>query len=276
MKQVAFTLLAVIVFVSCDKSNDELSELQLSVDGYEVYTDGIEYSFDITSGAGGYEAEVVLVNEYDEFTTVTVSGNKVNVQLVAIGTKIRVTDKSGQEKQLIIWSTNKALQTTKHVIGVGYGFGLKGKLNFGSGEGYSIVKCFNYQVADLRLEENGEYTLITRAPGHVNYVVRDSRGTISYVQIGVFNGRDLDWDEVEVNIKPECHFTFPIKWGEGEVRISDCSPELKNCWLLIAEKSEIQEYDVLQVCADAGSVGELFVELVDSLGNTARIILNVI
>lgn len=275
IRTVAFILLIAIEFVSCDKSNDTFSELRLSVDAYEVYTDGIEYSFDIISGAGGYEAEIVLVNEYDEYATVTVSDNKVNVQLVGAGTQIKITDKSGQEKQLIIWSTNEALQITNHSIGVGYGLVYESKLNFGSGEGYSILKCFNDRVVDFELKENGEFVLKTRAPGQAGYVIRDSRGTTNYMKIGVYDGRDLDWNEVEVNIKVGSQFTFPIKWGEGDVRVLDCSPELKNYWLLIKEKDEIQEYDVLQVCANEGSTGKLFMELIDSLGNIARITLNV-
>ena len=137
-------LLAASTLVSCNKSDDvipddAIPELTFSVNERQVYTDGTEYSFDIISGGGGYKSEICLVNPYDDYASTTVSGNTVTVKLVSEAIKIQVTDQYEQQKDLIIWSTNRSLQAIQYEIRVGYGFQNKGKFTWGSGEGYTLL-----------------------------------------------------------------------------------------------------------------------------------------
>lgn len=273
---IAFMLLMMPILMSCnkDKLNDSIPELRFSVNEREVYTDGIEYSFDILSGGGGYKAEICLDNEYDEYASATISGNKVNVKLVSNGVRIQVTDQYGQQKDLVIWTSNSSLQIVNHQIAVGYGFQHKGKFNFGSGTGYSMLKTINPGYAELIMKENGEYIANTLAVGNTAFIVRDSRGTTNSVKVGVWDGWDLESKNMTVNVKTGYQYTFIIKWGEGNVTVSDSSPELKNLWLLIKDKNEFQDNQVLQVCVNQGSVGEFFVELTDTAKNKVVITLN--
>lgn len=271
-----YTLLAISTLASCDKSDDTISELNFSVDGYEVYTDDIEYSFDILSGGGNYSAEICSINEYDKYATATVLGKRVHVKLVSEATKIQVTDKYGQHKDLIIRSSNKSLQMISHDIAIGYGFQLKSKFEWGSGGGYSILETIYPGFTELILKENGEYVANSLLSGRTTaFIVRDSRGTINYVKVSSLTGWDLNTNELEVTIEAAYQYTFIIKWGEGKVKISDCSEELKNHWQLIAEKNEYRKYEVLQICANKGSSGQLFVELTDAANNKAKITLNI-
>lgn len=273
---IAFMLLVMPILMSCDKGklNDSIPELRFSVNEREVYTDGIEYSFDILSGGGGYKAEICLTNEYDEYASATISGNKVNVKLVSSGVRIQVTDQYGQQKDLVIWTSNSSLQIVNYHIAVGYGFQHKGKFNFGSGTGYSILKTINPGSAELIIKENGEYIANTLAVGNTAFIVRDSRGTTNSVKVGIWDGWDLESENMTVNVKAGYQCTFIIKWGEGNVTVSDSSPELKNPFLLIKDKNEFQDNQVLQVCVNQGSVGEFFVELTDTAKNKAIITLN--
>lgn len=269
-------LLTMPIFTSCDKdkSNDPIPELELSVNEHEVYTDGIEYSFDILSGGGGYKAEVCLVNEFDEYAKATVAGNRVNVKLVSNVVRVQVTDQCGQQKDLIIWTSNSSLQTINYDIAMGYGFQHKGKFNFGSGTGYSILKTINPGYAELILKENGEYVANSLRNGTTAFFIKDSRGTVNYAKVGVWDGWNLEDDRMTVNVEAGLQYTFIIKWGKGQVKVSDCSPELKNPWLLIKDNNEFQKHQVLQACVNQGSEGEFFVELTDTANNKAIITLN--
>lgn len=272
---IIFILLTASALASCDKSNDPISELKFSVNEREVYTDGVEYSFDILSGGGIYKAEVCLDNEFDKYAAATVSGNKVNVKLVSNVVRVQVTDQYEQQKDLIIWTSNSSLQTINYQIAIGYGFQNKGTFNFGSGTGYSILRSSNPKYAELILKENGEYVANSLAPGSTtSFAIRDSRGTVNGAQVYVLDGWNLESDNMTVNVRAGYQYTFIIKWGEGHVKVSDCSPELKNPWLLIKDKNEFQENQVLQVCVNQDSVGKFFVELTDSANNKAIITLN--
>jgi hypothetical protein len=267
-------LLAVSTLVSCNKSDDSIQELKFSVNEPEVHTDGTEYSFGITSGGGVYKAEICPLNSYDKYATATVSGKTVTVKLVSERTKLQVTDQYGQQKDLIIRTTNSSLQAISFDIAMGYGFQNRGKFEWGSGEGYSILKSINPENAELMIKENGEYVANSLCPGSTVFVVKDSRGTVNFVRVTSFMGWNLENDNLSVDVESGFQYTFILKWGEGKVRVSDCSAELKNPWLLIQDENEFQRNKVLQVCANEGSTGKFFVELTDAANKKAIITLN--
>jgi hypothetical protein len=273
---------ATICFAACEKTDetpsektDETpSELCFSVNESNVSTDGIEYSFDILSGAGGYDAQINCINEYDEYATATVSGNTVTVQLVSNATSVKVTDKAGHERDLVIWSTNSTLQQGSHLISFGYGFDCTGKFTFGSGEGYSIIETRGDRYVTLTVDENGDYHAIGLHPGgSTTFVVRDGRGTVNNVNVGVRNGWDLEESSMTVNALPGYIYTCRLKWGEGNIRITDSSDEVKSPFLLIDNAKDFGPNKVLQVRVNDGATGEFFVELTDAANNKARLTL---
>lgn len=272
-KIIAIMLFTMSFFSSCEKSNTPISDLKFSVNEHEVFTNDLEYSFDILSGGGNYKAEVLHDNEFDKYAIATVAGNKVNVKLVSRVVRVKVTDQYGQQKDLTIISSNNSLQSIAYDIAMGYGFQHKSKFEFGSGSGYSILKTINPGYAELMINDNGEYVANSLAPGITTFVIKDSRGTINYARIGVWGGWNLNDNSMKVNVTAGYQYTFVLKWGEGILKISDCSSELKNPWLLIKDKNQFQNNQVLQVCVNQGSVGEFYVELVDASNNKAKITL---
>ncbi len=279
---IAVTLLLIAsTLISCNKSDDispddAIPELIFSVNERQVYTNDIEYSFDIISGGGGYKSEICLDNPYDDYASTTVSGNTITVKLVSEAIRVQVTDQFEQQKDLIIWSTNSSLQTLNYEIGVGYGFQNKGKFTWGSGEGYTLLNSLNPGNAELILNENGEYIANSLYPGTTSFAVRDSRGTVNSVRVTTDMGWNLEDNNLSVDIKSGLQYTFILKWGEGDIKVYDCSEEIKNAWLLILDKNEYQKHKVLQICVNSGSVGKFFVELTDSANNKAIITLNAI
>lgn len=273
---IIYIICLALTLTSCNKSSEEIEStiLTLSPNKSEVYTNETEYSFDILSGGGYYVATIVEENQYDNYASASVSGNKVTVKLVAKGTHVRISDKLGQQKDLIIWSTNNSLQPIVYDIAMGLGFQNTGKFEWGSGEGFTILKNGNTSCAQLFLKDNGEYVVNSIAPGTTAYIIKDSRGSVNAARITVWQGWELNSNELNANVLAGYQYTFIINWGDGNTKVTNCSKELKNAWLLIAKKNEYQDKEVLQACVDKGSKGQFFIELTDKSDNKATIILN--
>lgn len=262
---VSFTML----FTGCSKDEpEEIQALRLSTDDQAVYTDAIEYSFDIVSGGGGYQVEVTKNSPFDLGGKATLTGSRVKVDLVSNATHVIVTDKYGQEANLIIWSRHESLQTVNHTISVSYGNYLKTNMNWGAGN-YSVLKQFG-DAATLTFDGNH---LIAQSlhPGRTTFLVRDERGTTNSVAVTVGDGWDLNEKELTVTALAGYYYTFPLRYGDGGWKITSRPAALSDVWTVIMPKDQYRAHDMLQIFAPEGHPEPLVLQLKDKAGHTATI-----
>lgn len=262
---VSFTLL----FAGCNKDeSEEIQTLRLSTDDQTVYTDGIAYSFDIVSGGGDYKVEVTKNSPHDLGGKATLTGNRVEVDLVSDGTHVIITDKHGQEANLLIWSRHESLQATNHTIGVSYGSYLESTINWGAGN-YSVLKQFG-DAATLTFDGNH---LIAQSvhPGRATFLVRDERGTTNSVAVTVGDGWDLNGEELTVTALAGYYYTFPLKYGDGGWKITSRPAALSDVWTVIMPKDQYRAHDMLQIFAPEEHPEPLVLQLKDRANHTATI-----
>lgn len=82
-------------------------ELLLSVAEDTIFISGKSYSFEILDGNGNFQVR----GEKDDICTVTLEGNRVNVNLLKNGAKVHISDRL-KYKSVWIFSTDKSLEPT--------------------------------------------------------------------------------------------------------------------------------------------------------------------
>lgn len=235
MRKIAFlSIAAVIALASCtEKLNEENLSLRLDfpaedthhiadgdVPSYTLHTDDLSVSFAILSGAGGYTAKV-MEYEYIPSRQITLSGgtariegNTVTVDLLDNMADVVVSDRSGAESHVFIYSSHPALQYFTWSKCVAYGCSTKSAIDFGAGEPYRIVEYSDMNAADASMEGS---TLKTGAllPGSHWYLIEDCRGTVRKFDIDVRQGYDIEEENLTVQAKAGDRLTFPFSFGKG-------------------------------------------------------------
>ena len=147
-----------IAFASCTKiQNEENLSLRLDfpaedthqiagdVQAYTIHTDELTVSFDILTGAGGYTVQV-MENYYIPSRQITlpggtarIEGKTVTVDLLDDAVDVVVSDLSGAESHVYIYSSHPAVRHFSWSKCVPYGGATKNTIDFGAGEPYRIV-----------------------------------------------------------------------------------------------------------------------------------------
>lgn len=267
--------LSFIFIAGCSKGEYEGDQdLKLSTDGQIVYTDAIEYSFDIVSGAGGYQVKVEEDNR-PTLGKVTLTGNRVKVDLITDYTRVTVTDKNNQTTSLLIISSNESIEIQNYTVSVSYGSILTRTLNWGAGK-YSILGRSG-DAATLTIDDKGKFIVNSVHPGEAYFTIIDQRGTTNGMAVYVGDGWDLTSNELTVDVRSADYYTFPIKYGKGEWRITSVSsPVLNHPQTCVMPKdAEYREQELLQVWIPQQTDGSLSIQLKDKANNTATITMNV-
>lgn len=244
-KIVILSLAAMIALASCTKKlNEENSSLRLDfpaedthqiaddVQAYTIHTDELTVSFDILSGAGGYTAQV-MENDYIPSRQITmpggmarIEGKTVTVDLLDDVVDVVVSDRSGAESHVYIYSSHPAVQHFSWSKCVPYGGATKSTIDFGAGEPYRIVEYSDMNAADASLEGS---TLKTGAllPGSHWYLIRDCRGTVRRFDLDVRQGYDIEEESLTVQAQAGDRLTFLFKFGkEWKVTEGETGPEM--------------------------------------------------
>lgn len=263
-------LLSLLTLNACSKDDSsESAELRLSVSDKTVYTDGIEYSFDITSGGGDYKVEVCN----DKYAKATLTGNHVQVDLTSEDTQVKVTDKYNQEVSLIICSNNESLKTVNNTVRLSYGSSMKLSLGWGAGD-YSVLSQSNDTVAKVTFDDNDKMLIQLLNPGEVSFLIIDKRGSTNSVSLTIDKGWALNSNQLTVNAEGGYYYTFPLKYGAGGWKITSCPAALDNAYTVVLPKDEYHEHDMLQIFVPKGSNEPLVLQLEDKTKNTATIAVN--
>ena len=190
------------------------------IPSYTLHTDELTVSFDILSGTGGYTA---TVQEYEFMPSrhvtlagglARIEGKTVTVELLDNTADVVVSDRSGAESHVFIYSSHPALQYFTWSKSVAYGSSTKSTIDFGAGAPYRIVAYSDMNAADASMEGS---TLTTGAllPGLHWYLIADSRGTVRKFDIGVRKGYDIEEERLTVQANAGDRLTFPFKFGNG-------------------------------------------------------------
>lgn len=257
--------------ISCDKEDstpEQSQELKISVADEIVYTDDLEYSFDIVSGKGGYQVTVENDNSFSSPAKVTMTGHHVKVDLFTERVGLIITDQTNQTIRLSIVSSNNALQIQNYEVGLSYGAIMKTEISFGIGK-HSILKSSGTS-AEAYFETNHMIVIKSLKPGISGFLITDERGTTNGMTVRVYNGYDLTSDKLTVTTAGNQYLTFPIKYGEGNWRIT--SPLLNDPQFCVMPKSENYEQDMLQVFV---AKEPMVITLKDKADNEATITIQV-
>lgn len=265
-----------VLFTACNKNKVEPNyELKLSTTEQTVYTDAIEYSFDIVSGNGDYQVQV----EADNRPTVgkaTVIGNHVKVDLICDLTRVTITDKSNQTASLIINSSNKSIEIQNHTISLPYGNIHRTTVDWGAGE-YSILKQSG-DAATLTIEGKNKFIVKSTHPGKAYFTIIDQRGTTNGIMVYVADGWDVTSSALKVDVLGDQIYTFPLKYGVGGWKITSQSWELPGDWQTCVLPSDLlqTDHDLLQVRIPDGRRNEILsIQLKDKANNNTTITMNV-
>ncbi|MCI1683959.1 MAG: hypothetical protein LKI39_15605 [Bacteroides sp.] len=271
LSYIPILFVSLLAVSSCSKDDSsENAELRLSVSDEMAHTDGIEYSFDIISGGGGYKAEVCN----DKYAKATLTGNHVKVDLVSESTQVKVTDKYNQEVYLLIHSDNKSIQTVNNTVRLSYGSSMKLPTNWGAG-GYSVLRQSNNTVAKVTFDDKDSLLIQSLAPGEVWFRIIDKRGSTNGVSVTIDKGWDLNSNQLTVNAEGESYYTFPLKYGEGGWKITSCPAALVDPSTVVIPKDKYHEHDMLQIFVPKESNAPLVLQLEDKVKNTATITVNI-
>ncbi len=222
-----------IAFASCTKiQNEENLSLRLDfpaedthqiaddVQAYTIHTDELTVSFDILSGAGGYTVQV-MENDYIASRQITLSGGTariegktVTVDLLDDAVDVVVSDLSGAESHVYIYSSHPAVQHFSWSKCVPYGGTTKNTIDFGAGEPYRIVYYSDMNAADASMKGSTLKTGIL-LPGSHWYLIADCRGTVRKFDLDVRQGYDIEEESLTVQARAGDRLTFPFRFGKN-------------------------------------------------------------
>jgi hypothetical protein len=276
MKKTFLLLLISCLFVACSSDDNDWNpqtepepgeiwkNLKLSVEG-DVETDGTDYEFEILEGNGEYTADVD-----EEFAKVTITGNKVKVELLRCRVFIIIQDKIGQNAYVYINSSAESL------VSIGYGlimdtdseYTIK-DIRFGAG-GYILEKIKGTSAEAVVTEE--DYIKVTALePGKTYYKIKDKRGTTSKLEIIITDNYDLEGNNLTITTTNAQVINVILKQGEGwELVSTPSSPAIKR--ITLHTKGHIDGYDTLQIdTSEDDAKGEALIQIKDKSGNYASI-----
>lgn len=237
-------LAAAVTFSSCNNDSPQQPyKLAFSV-GDTIRTDKTICEFDIVSGNGGYQTYVKCTNGYTQGSA-SITGNHVKVELIDPVTYLTITDKNGYSRNFYIESSDSSLISVYHSIYLLYGCPRESSFEQGVG-GYSIIRHTGSHATELTLGTEYDYVLTPLAPGGTDwYILKDSRGSIFYVEAVTARGCDIQSEATSFEAGKGEMVYFPLKFGDDGWKI--IRPEDRNPFTLVISRKGRQEYDVLQV-----------------------------
>ncbi len=254
------------------KADEVIKELTLSVKSGNVYTDGVDFEFDILKGNGEYTVSVS--NEED--ARVAIDGSKVKINLLKNTAVVTVSDKKKQSASVVINSTAKSLIPTDYSLFISGGdvFTMK-DVAFGDG-GYTIGKIKGTS-ADVIVAENDHIKVTGLKPGNSYYKIKDKRGSTAPLEICVISSYDLTDNNIEITAVNDQRVSVVLKRGDGDWKLvgDPLSPVIQKVTLL--PKGDIdRKYDVLQIeTSKDDAKGIAAIQLKDKSGNSAFITVKV-
>lgn len=241
-----------------DELENETKELKLSIPGEEngqLEIDDVDVEFEILDGNGEYVASVSHTDG-DEDAKVTITGNKVKVNLLTRGgAEITITDKELQEASVWIISTHESLQVPSYglLLSEGQTYIMK-DLKFGAGGPYTIENVKgNASEASI---ENDNVKVTSHKLGNTYYKVRDKRGTIAKLEVSTTLQVDLNTNYLELEGHNTMSLTVNLPKGKDWVIVSSTDKVTNKVHLnrpFDPIKGSIVDYDVLFIdTADEG------------------------
>ncbi|MGL5689359.1 MAG: hypothetical protein ACRDD8_00955 [Bacteroidales bacterium] len=188
-----------------------------------IYTDEVDYEFEILDGNGDYRA-VVTDNGGDPSAFARVEGNKVIVSLLDdSGCSVTVWDKKGKSAVVYIQSTHESLVVVNHTyfVEVGDIWEIKG-IDFGVGKPYTIERVKG-DASEIEVKD-GKMYVTAKALGNTDYKFRDKRGTVMSFRSVSSLQFDVQKGETELGFDAANYMsaTVTLKWGK-EWKIIDSS-----------------------------------------------------
>lgn len=229
-----------------------------------IYTEEVDYEFEILDGNGDYRA-VVADTGTDPSGFACVEGNKVIVSLLDnSGCSVTVWDKKGKSAVVYIQSTHESLNVASHFYSLGVGDTVEvDNIDFGVGKPYTIERIKG-NASEINIKDEKIY-VTARSLGNTYYKFRDKRGTVlSFTTISSLSF-ELDESQRTLNFNAvnSMSGSVRLKWG--------------NEWE-VAEKSEkiIQRYSLERPHLAGGGLSEyytFFIETKDEATGTDTFLL---
>ncbi len=250
---------------------DVTVNLKLSVDG-QVYTEDVDFEFEIIEGNGGYMVSVS--GDEDKDAKVTINGSKVTVNLLSSMAFIIITDQKQQSTHIEINSSAESLAPHSYGVSmdVGRTYTLK-NITFGAG-GYTLRKIKGTS-AEATMIENDCIKITGLKPGNSYYKIIDKRGTTAPLNISVDRSYDLINNNIEITAISDQTVFVILKWGEGDWMLVE-EPSSAILKIFLMKKADIdKKYDVLQIDTSRDVKGTVMIRLKDKAGNYAWITVKV-
>lgn len=278
MKKVLILLFISSVLAGCSTKDDLIAEpeaikkeLSLSVKPGQIYTNNIDFEFEILDGNGGYTVSV----SNDKDARATIEGNKVKVNLLRSTASVTVTDKDDQSASVVINSSAKSLIPSGYGIFIDNGTSYTMKdISFGEG-GYTIEKIKGTS-AEVVVVENDELKVIALKPGNSYYNIVDKRGTKAKFEVYVTTTYDLSSKNLEIAAINDQIISVIIKQGVGDWKIvGEQSYPIFKKLTMISKGDKDKKYDILNIATSENEAkGSIKIPLQDKAGNTAYVTVN--
>lgn len=197
-----------------------------------IYTEEVDYEFEILDGNGDYRA-VVTDNGGDPSAFARVEGNKVIVNLLDDrGCSVTVWDKKGKSAVVYIQSTHESLAVVNlnYFVEVGKTWEIT-DVDFGVGKPYTIERVKG-TASEIELKD-GKMYVTGKALGNTDYKFRDKRGTVMSFRIITNLQFDVQKGETELKFDAVNYMSASVtlKWGK-EWKIIESSDHISSNILL--------------------------------------------
>ena len=278
MKKIAHGIIAaaiacVFMLGACTAGDTPVPDLVLDVPGGRLITDELNVSFEVASGAAPFTAESSLCYGEFEQARISVSRNRITVELLDDSAEITVTDAAGQRASVVVCTSHPAVQhlLCEMVASRGYGCRNRFPLNFGSGAPYTIVsRDGDTETHTDAIDGNAlvcEYVALSDSQQHYAFI-SDSRGSVCRCKIGLGNGFDITGERLDISVVRGSHLTFPFRWGSGWKVVDGATDALTFIWRAISDsKASGPLCDTFFLVAD----GDATYEFADRSGNRATL-----
>lgn len=287
IQKTSLLFLVSFIFAACSTDDkaatdleevEDVKELKLSANGDDLtagenlYTDDVDFEFEIIEGNGGYTLEL----SDDESAKFSFEENKVKVNLLKSQANITISDKKEKTTSFSIVSTSQSLVSSGYGISIEKGKTHKMNISFGAG-GYSIEKSKG-ESSTITVTEDDDLEVTGLKPGNSYYTIKDKRGSTAPLEVLVPSFYDLTENKLEIKAINDQVISIVLKWGEGDWKIVESqtsSPIIEQVFLMSKGDQE-KKYDILQIdtSKDDGK-GIATVGLKDSLGNKAYVIVRI-
>lgn len=245
---------------------ETINILKLSVSGI-LYTDDVDYTFNIEDGNGGYKVEV----SDNENAKARIEGNKVIVELLSNSpVLVTVSDKKEQTATVSVTSYSKSLVSSGYGIFMAKDDISKMELGFGAG-GYTIELLKGTSANAVIEDDKVKVTALEH--GNSYFLVTDKRGSTARFEANIVAFYDLTSDKLSVGAVNDQIISIKLLQGTGwQISAIGSSGCIENVYMM--PKGDIdKKYDILQIntTKDETKKGIGTVKIKDKDGNTADI-----